>query len=247
MALRGIFHFHSCYSFDSITSIKSIADVIERNKFDFAVLTDHDNIEGCFALRDELQKRDLQVDVPVAVEYSTDVGDIIVVGIEKYLEFSSADDLLRKVSEHAGITILPHPYDGHNLTEEIINKFDVIEIFNGRSIPQHNEKSRLLAKKYGKNTIYSSDAHLRKNLDNVVLKYHTMHSFVDNCRQGVFETEQCIYSSTSDLLYSQLIKSMKYRNPKIALRIIFGMVLRFLKVNYPSIYNLLKTTKELIR
>ena len=97
MTARGIFHFHSCYSFDCVTSIKSIADVIEKNNLNFAVLTDHDKIEGCFALRDEVKKRNLQVEIPVASEYKTDVGDIIVVGIEKYLKFSSANELLEQV------------------------------------------------------------------------------------------------------------------------------------------------------
>ena len=247
MTARGIFHFHSCYSFDCVISIKSIADVIEKNNLNFAVLTDHDKIEGCFALRDEMKKRNLQVEIPVAAEYKTDIGDIIVVGIEKYLKFSSANELLEQVKYLGGISILPHPYDGHNLSAELIKKFDLIEIFNGRSTQLNNTKSRLMAQKYGKTAIYSSDAHLRKNLDNVILKYSAKNTFVENCLHGDFEVDKCRESGASDLIYSQLIKSIKQRKPRIAINIILGSILRFLQDKYPSVYRVAQKMRNLLR
>lgn len=247
MTFRGIFHFHSCYSFDCLTSITSIADVIEKNNLDFAVLTDHDRIEGCFALRDELKKRNLKVEVPVAAEYRTDIGDIIVVGVEKYLNVHSAQELLKEAKELGGVTILPHPYDGHNLSAEVIRKIDLIEAFNGRSTALNDKKSRSLAQKYGKKLIFSSDAHIKRNLDNVIIKYSAQHTFVDNCLRGVFELDKCQKSDASDLLYSQLVKSIKQRNPKIAISIIVGSLLRFLRDKCPKLYRVAQNTRNLLR
>ena len=83
--LRGVFHFHSRYSFDSLSTIPAIANSLEQLRLDFAILTDHDDIQGSQALQRELKKRKLQIYVPTAAEYSTELGDIIIVGL--YIKF----------------------------------------------------------------------------------------------------------------------------------------------------------------
>ena len=48
---RGLIHFHSCYSYDSILSIKNIVSFAIENDLNFLILTDHDNINGSKVLK----------------------------------------------------------------------------------------------------------------------------------------------------------------------------------------------------
>ena len=98
---KGVFHFHSKYSFDSNTSISKIVDIIEDYKLDFVVLTDHNSVMGSLKLNEEIKRRQLNVDVPIAVEYSTECGDIIVVGPKNLISFSDINDLIIKSQSQA--------------------------------------------------------------------------------------------------------------------------------------------------
>jgi len=77
---KGIIHCHSNHSYDSIVSIKEIYDFAKNNELDFVILTDHNTIDGSLELRDYVKnKNDTKLKVPVAAEYKTELGDVIVV------------------------------------------------------------------------------------------------------------------------------------------------------------------------
>lgn len=241
---RGIFHFHSRFSFDSISSIQAIADRLESLYLDFAVLTDHNNVRGSIELRKELARRNSSITVPLAAEYSSSVGDIIVVGIADDLSQMPPFELIDAAKQGGGLVILPHPFDGHLLSDELIERVDAIEVFNGRSTAHKNLQSESLASQHHKPVIYASDAHLLQNLGNVIITIPRGIDFESAVRQGKVELETSIFSPRSDIFYSQVIKSYKKRDLGLFFRLLLSLPLSALKRRFPSIFSRLRSVKN---
>ena len=234
----GIYHFHSNYSHDSTTSIKRIADFIEKNKLDFAILTDHETTKGSKQLKDEIKRRCLKTIIPPAAEYSTEMGDIIVVGLEDDLSKMKALELIKYSKMNGGTVFLPHPYDGHNLTDEMVSLIDVVEVFNGRSSKLNDDLSSKLADKHNKPKIWSSDAHLYQNLGNVLIETQGEAAFfLDSILNKTARPLQLLKSNSNDVSLSQLIKSIKTLDLRLFLITLFKYLTRPLKKYFPSLYQ----------
>ena len=240
----GIFHFHSEYSFDSDTKITTIADKIEVLNLEFAVLTDHDDVRGSLALAAEIQERALTVEVPAAAEYKTEIGDIIVVGSSENLKNLPSKLLFSKIKKSGAISVLPHPYDGHKLSEELINKIDVVEVFNGRSSQTNNKKSQKLAAKFKKPTICASDAHLSRHLGHVIIAKPKNMSFKNACLHGKIRTVKKHSLNQSDIFLSQLIKARKQRNFGLLLRVLVSPIIEIIRVKFPNLFEILKMLRH---
>ena len=240
----GIFHFHSEYSFDSDTKITTIADKIEALNLEFAVLTDHDDVRGSLALAAEIQERAMTVEVPAAAEYKTEIGDIIVVGSSENLKNLPSKLLFSKIKKFGAISILPHPYDGHKLSDELLNQIDVVEVFNGRSSSENNNKSMELAVSYNKPMIFASDAHLARHLGYVLIAKPRKLSFSEAVVKNKIRCVTHQPLSSSDLLLSQLIKARKQRDYKLMLRALLAPLLSTIRVKFPHLYQFLRTLKK---
>lgn len=210
---KGIFHFHSNYSYDGLISIERILKEIEILNLDFIILTDHNSIEGALELRKRCKIRFTNVEVLIAAEYYTSVGDIIVVGIEKPIQDMRYEHFLKEVKENNGLLILPHPYDGHKNIELVAADMDAIEVFNGRSTKSNNLKSLELAKNFRKPFIWSSDAHIPHSLNNVVIGYpDDSMCFSEALMASKLSPIHFNYSSPLDMLFSQIKKHWTNRN-----------------------------------
>ena len=240
----GIFHFHSEYSFDSDTKITTIADKIEALNLEFAVLTDHDEIEGSLRLKDELNRRGVDAEIPPACEYRTEIGDIIVVGLETNLKGLTAGEIIFQAHNADAIVILPHPYDGHKLSNDFLKNMDVIEVFNGRSSQTNNKKSQKLAAKFKKPTICASDAHLSRHLGHVIIAKPKSMSFKHACLHGKIRTVKKQSLNHSDIFLSQLIKARKQRNFGLLLRVLASPIIDFIRVKFPNLFKILKTLRH---
>jgi hypothetical protein len=114
------------------------------------------------------------------MEVSTDLGHIIVIGLDHYLPgIRKAAELRRAVSEAGGFMFVAHPFrhffdpvhfrrDGHEAPsptpEEaarlpIFELVDELEVANGGCTPGENHFALLVARILGKRGIGSSDAH----------------------------------------------------------------------------------------
>jgi hypothetical protein len=114
------------------------------------------------------------------MEVSTDLGHIIVIGLDQYLPgIRKAAELRRVVSEVGGFMFVAHPFrhffepvpfrrDGRqppSLTPEeatrlpIFELVDELEVANGGCTPDENHFALLVARILGKRGIGSSDAH----------------------------------------------------------------------------------------
>ena len=208
---RGIFHFHSRFSFDSMLRIETIAHTLLDRNLNFLCLTDHNTIQGSLALRQYVMDNQLDIEVPLGAEYLTEYGDIIALFIKKEIQSRDFVSFKQEVKSQGGVLILPHPYIGHTHIEFLAKEVDFIEVYNARVSDGLNKKAESLAHMYNKKLIFSSDAHLSHNLVDVVLEFPKQGSFKQSFCNGDLTLVSYQKSRKLDIVLSQLIKSIKCR------------------------------------
>ncbi|SMO59977.1 hypothetical protein SAMN06265171_103107 [Chryseobacterium rhizoplanae] len=230
---KGIFHFHSTYSYDGINTIEKIVKTIKDKKLDFVVLTDHETIKGSLELQRKIKEQNLNVEIPTAAEYKTDRGDVIALNIKNEITDMKWEEFYKNAKEQNAILILPHPYDGHTQIEELAQAVDVIEVFNARSSVINNYKSYLLALKYKKPVIWSSDSHIPQTLLNVVVGYEKKDlKFHEALTNGEIAPLFLKKSSVSDIFLSQLKKAYVNKNFKLFIYIVYKTLFKRTKEDY---------------
>ncbi|MGR3856329.1 PHP domain-containing protein [Chryseobacterium indologenes] len=230
---KGIFHFHSTYSYDGINTLEKIIKIIKEKKLDFVVLTDHDTIKGSVELQKKAKEQNLNVEIPTAAEYKTDRGDVIALNLKNEITDMRWQEFYKDAKEQNAILILPHPYDGHKQIEELAQAVDVIEVFNSRSSVINNYKSYLLALQYKKPVIWSSDSHIPQTLLNVVLGYEKKGlKFHEALTNGEVAPLFLKKSSASDVFFSQLKKAYVKKNFKLFIYIVYKTLFKRTKEDY---------------
>ena len=215
--MKGIVHFHSEYSYDSLSAIDKILDRSLSLNLEFLILTDHDTVKGSIHLRERIKERNLPLIAPIAAEYSTEDGDIISAFISEEIKFSNTEELIKETRAQGGIIMLPHPFEGHS--SKILNnvdKFcDLIETFNPRCSNEQNEFAEKLALKFGLPSYQGSDAHLVAEMKNVILT-NTEIENEEQLKNALLESNlNCVAKNYTDKRYiylSQMIKGFKKRN-----------------------------------
>lgn len=228
---KGIFHLHSCVSYDGLNTFTTLINFAKKNHLDFIILTDHDTIQGSKILERKISELGLNIEVPIAAEYKTTKGDIIAAYINTEIKNLEFELFLDEVKAQGGIIILPHPYDGHIDILDIASRVDAIEVFNGRSSILNNFKSFLLAKKLKKPMLWASDSHIPSTLQNVIIGYDQDCSFKDALLQDKFVPLNLIRSSYADMYFSQLKKAIYSRSLKLFLSISLGLIIRIFRLN----------------
>ncbi len=230
---KGIFHFHSTYSYDGINTIENIINIIKDKKLDFVVLTDHDTIKGSLELQRKLRQHNLNVEVPIAAEYKTSRGDVIALNLKNEITNMEWQEFYENAKAQNAILVLPHPYDGHTQIEELAQAVDVIEVFNSRSSVINNYKSYLLALKYKKPVIWSSDSHIPQSLLNVVVGYEKKDlKFHEALTNGEIAPLFHKRSSVLDIFLSQLKKAYVNKNFKLFIYIVYKTLFKRTKEDY---------------
>ncbi len=226
---RGIFHFHSSYSYDGFNSISGIISFCKSNLLDFVVLTDHNSILGSLKLKKEMEKKGLIVEIPISAEYNTEFGDVIAMFINEEVDSMSWEKFSKSVKNQGGILILPHPFDGHKNLDYLAEQVDVIEVFNSRSSVYNNFKSFMLAKKHNKPMIFSSDSHISFTLGNVFLSYDSNYSLREAILSNNIFPIVMKRSSYFDFLLSQLKKAYYFKDTKLFFYVIYNYFRRIFK------------------
>lgn len=221
MVIKGVFHIHTKYSFDSILSPKSIVKYAIKNDYDFVAIADHNTIKGAVeAYNYNIKYNDSQkLKVIIGAEYATDKGDIIGLFLKEEINSKNSKEVIKKIKEQGGITILPHPFKGHRLDDELIRNIDIIEIYDSRVNLVNNQKAKNLAKQYNKPVIIGSDAHFYRELGLTLMYYENVSS--GSLREVVLCREPKIVKYEKSKWYyetlSQLIKSYKMGDARILL------------------------------
>ena len=151
-------HIHSRYSFDSLSDPHDIIKTAKKRGLSCIAVTDHNTIKG--AIDTEKANSDGSFTVIVGAECVTVVGDIIGLFLNEELRPTRQPfEVVDQIHSQGGLAILPHPYKGHKLSDELIRRVDAVEGFNARVSSSSNAKAQELAKRFGKPVVAGSDAH----------------------------------------------------------------------------------------
>lgn len=150
-------HVHSKFSFDSLSKPKDIICAARKKGLNGIAITDHNTIRGGVEARNINQ--DPSFLVIVGAEIATEMGDIIGLFLREEIKSRNSIEVVEEIHRQEGIAVLPHPYKGHKLNDEIIKKIDIIECFNSRTSRENNKKATKLAEQYKKPVVVGSDAH----------------------------------------------------------------------------------------
>ena len=125
-----------------------------------AAITDHDSVRGCHAT---LELASVYPDILVipGVEISTGEGDIVVLGTDelppKPWTPEAVIDFARSVD---GVSIAAHPFRAYGMGEHTKDyKVDAIEVLNGGSSQEANDRAKDLARSLKLPGTAGSDAH----------------------------------------------------------------------------------------
>ena len=203
------FHTHTYHSFDSLMRPARILELARKRGLTGIVISDHNTIKGGLECRDV--NREDGLEVIVAAEIATDLGDVTGLFLQHEIESRSFGEVIQEIKSQDGITLLNHPFVAHKLNEMNLDGIDLIEVWNSRVPEDLNRKAMELAKTEGKTAVAGSDAHL--------------YSEIGLCRT-VCEFDSGV--TVSDLswnrspvhavLASQLIKAGKRRDPALFLQ-----------------------------
>ena len=142
------------------------------------VITDHESYKGF----EEYLKKQNEIDdflVIKGVEVMTRFGDLLVIlpvdetilDLEEVImQCIHPIELINIVHDRGGVVGIPHMYREQyycigtsikdlELLKKIISKVDFIEVCNGRSTKEQNQRARVVAETYNKTQVKGSDSH----------------------------------------------------------------------------------------
>jgi len=229
--MKGLIHFHSNHSYDSVNSMESIMSFIQNESIGFLVLTDHETIKGSLELRAATKANNIQVVTPIAAEYKTDCGDLIAIFIKEEIEDMSAEGFIKEVHDQGGLVLIPHPYVGHKNLEKITSLVDAVEVYNPRCSDIENEKASKLACKYGKPIYHGTDAHTIQEMGNSIIKVKSISNEAE--LRELLLNSKCISSNQKKsqsrfVFFSQMVRGFKTGNLKIIIKNVLKVLILYL-------------------
>jgi predicted metal-dependent phosphoesterase TrpH len=158
--MKADLHVHSTHSDDGKQTVDELVKRCVELGIGAVAITDH-NTMG--AHQDAERHAASKLIIVPATEVTTADGHILALGVTGVIPrgFGVAETLT-KIHEAGGIAIAPHPYRmWSGLGEDNIreNRFDAIEVKNGRSKRRANTKAERLASSLGLPGVGGSDAH----------------------------------------------------------------------------------------
>ena len=217
---KGIIHFHSVASYDSVLKVKDIVKFALKRKLNFLILTDHENICGSINLKRYIEKKKYPIEVILAAEYNTNYGDIIALNINKEITDLCFVNFIKEVKKQGGILLFPHPYKGHTKIQEIASKVDMIEVFNSRVDYISNQKAYELMKNYKLPGYYASDAHCLRDLGNAIIFFENKGGLIYSLLNSKITTQELHKTRKVNIYYSQIIKCIKLKKAKLFIYIV---------------------------
>ncbi len=161
--MKADLHAHTHFSRDAVTSVETFTRRYEQAGIDCVAVSDHNNVDGAFAVREIAPFR-----VIVAEEIKSSEGEIIGLFLQETVRKGlSPEDTVRAIREQNGLVLIPHPFDrlrGSTLREEallrILADVDVIEVFNSRTVLKaDDDRGPRFAREHGKAMSAATDAH----------------------------------------------------------------------------------------
>jgi predicted metal-dependent phosphoesterase TrpH len=191
---------------------------------DFVVLADHNTTEGSERLQAAAKERGMALEAPLAGEYATEAGDLILAYARPRSAQPSFEELVECARVQNGLLLLPHPFVAHKDVERTAERVDLIEIFNSRAGPAANRSAVALAQQLNKPGYYSSDAHFSWNLGNAIVEVARCGPFRDSLVAGGCLPVRLRAESRVEVWGSQCLKAFKTKDPWLLAGLLAGPV-----------------------
>lgn len=217
MPFRCLFHVHTRCSFDSILSPRRIVGRAREMDVEVLIVTDHNTIQG--SLDVQIFAAGKPRIVVTAAEYHSEKGDIIGLFLKEEIRSRRSQEIVRQIHDQGGLVILPHPYKGHVLDDELLAGVDLIESYNGRCSEVDNARADRLAQQLNRPFLAGGDAHCSLELDAAVNEFMVDAPRSESeFREHLLNASRGISTRRASPIcrpYSQMIKAIKTRNPKL--------------------------------
>jgi len=133
---RGLIHIHTTYSYDGTLSIPDVVNLVKPKHNDFIILTEHaedfdDKKMQTFVDECSYMSNEAFLVIP-GLEFNINGIHILGIGIEKYIQETEPEELIRKIHENNGLAILAHTVDYAAIPYAMVKDVDLIEIWNPR-------------------------------------------------------------------------------------------------------------------
>jgi predicted metal-dependent phosphoesterase TrpH len=204
-------HIHSKFSFDSLLSPEGIVKTAKKRGLNGIAVTDHNTIKG--GLEAQRINNDGEFMVIVGAEINTDAGDVIGLFLNEEIKSRMFREVIDEIRSQDGVVVLPHPFRGHKLSDELISSVDAIESFNSRTGTVENQRAKELVRKYKKTSVAGSDAHFLSEIGLASTQVDC--SSLDDLKSAILAGKASAFTSLQSRIYlqncSQLVKSLKKR------------------------------------
>lgn len=144
MLLKIDLHVHTCYSYDSNISLKSLLMEARRKGLDGVAVTDHDTVDGALKackITSEMGMKHQLIVIP-GIEVSTKRGHILGLNVTELIPMGlGVEETINRIHEAGGIAIAAHPQsyffkDGIGLSPKILSfGLDGVEVMNSALFP----------------------------------------------------------------------------------------------------------------
>jgi len=233
MSWTFVQHVHTRHSLDSLAEPAALVRRAAETGVEVLAITDHDTWRGAVDAKGAAERQGGKVRIVLGTEVRTDHGDVIGLFITSDVRERKVAAFCDAVHEQGGIVVLPHPYKWHRLEPELLERVDIIEVYNPRCSRSENLRAEELALERNRATLVGSDAHRVKELmlartefdgdppsDEAVIKHALLHA-----PRRFFTHPPSIWNEW----LSQSVKFVKRPTPMLAYGLVRGFARRMLK------------------
>lgn len=212
-------HMHTDHSHDCATPVEVLLATARAQGLGAIAVTDHNEISGALAAREQAEESGL--DPPVKVIVGEEIktagqGEVIGLFIEQKIPRGlTLEETVAEIKRQGGVVYVPHPFDRmHSVPDyenllKILDDVDALEVFNPRvAIASFNDEAARFAAKYRIPAGAGSDSHVAQGLGSARLRMRDFDGpaeFVQSLRDAE------IVTGRSSLLYVQALKFLQTR------------------------------------
>jgi hypothetical protein len=189
LSLRIDLHVHTCYSYDSPSSLNEIIFYAKRKGLDGIAITDHDTLKGARRALKLAEGKGLIV-IP-GVEVTTLQGHVLALNPSKLIPQNlSLIETVEKIHEAGGIAIAAHPlvFIKSHIKQPVasVSNLDGVEVINSSAFPffLFTRLSMALAKRLNLPRTAGSDAHQAREIGTAYSKVRA-HSDIDDIVEAI--------------------------------------------------------------
>lgn len=186
---------------------------------DVLIVTDHNTIQGSLDVQAVAEGN--PPIVVTAAEYQSEKGDIIGVFLKEEIRSRRSEEIIRQIHAQGGLAVLPHPYKGHLLDDELLAGVDLIESYNARCSQSDNARAKQLAQQWNRPFLAGADAHCTFEIAAALNDFLAEDPRSESeFRERLLHAPRLIVTRPASVIcqpYSQMIKAVKTGNPELFL------------------------------